>query len=237
MTDNSIKRLARRAFQAAGYTVRDVGHGVSGVDLLHDARVLLGEVPAPVLFDIGANIGQTALAMRATFPSARIWSFEPSPSTFASLRQAVEGDAGVIAEALAFGDAKGVLPFHVTRDHSVNDSLLAPTWSAGGSVVEVPVDTVDQYSRDHAVESIDLLKVDAQGYDLRVLAGARQMLLSRRIKLYCCEANFEQMYEGQATLLDLLAFADQVGYRLVGFYTQTYVNNRLSYLDAMFVSS
>ena len=60
------------------------------------------------------------------------------------------------------------------------------------------------------------------------------MLDDRRIQLYSCEANFEHMYDGQATLLDLLAFADKIGYKLVGFYEQTYVKNRLSYLDALF---
>jgi hypothetical protein len=44
------------------------------------------------------------------------------------------------------------------------------------------------------------------------------------------------MYEGQATLQDLLSFADEVGYKLMGFYEQTYVKNQLFYLDALFIS-
>jgi FkbM family methyltransferase len=235
VTGDSLKRFARRAFAAAGYAVRDVGHGVAGVDLLHDARVLMGDTASPVLFDIGANIGQTALAMLDAFREPQIWSFEPSPTTFEILRKAVDGRPGVTTEAIAFGEAVSTLPFHVTRDHSVNDSLLSPAWNAGGSVVEVRVETVDHYCQALKIDRISLLKVDAQGYDLKVLEGARQMLAKRKVHLYCCEANFEHMYEGQATLLDLLAFAESVGYRLVGFYGQTYVNDRLSYLDALFI--
>lgn len=236
MIGTSIKRLIRRAFAAAGYAIRDVGRGVGGVELLHDARILLGGVPQPVLFDVGANIGQTTRAMLAAFRSPSIRAFEPSPSTFEALRRAVGGRPGVTVEALAMGNAEGVLPFHVTRDHSVNDSLLAPTWNAGGAVVEVRVETIDAYCGRHGIESISLLKIDAQGFDLQVLKGARRMLAARRIKLYSCEANFERMYEGQATLRDLLALADEVGYKLVGFYEQTYVKNRLGYLDALFFS-
>lgn len=230
-----IKRITKRTLSRLGYTVRDVGVGVTGVDLLHDARVLAGNTPGQVLFDVGANVGQTTDAMLAAFPAPRVYAFEPSPVTCSALRSAVGKRAGVTVEVIAMGDAEGTLPFHITADYSVNDSLLKPVWNAGAKTVEVPVDTIDTYCKRVGINHISLLKIDTQGYDLRVLHGTRQMLSGRRIKLYCCEANFERMYEGQTTLRELLAFADEVGYRLVGFYEQSYVNNRLSYLDALFV--
>ncbi|EMI44584.1 methyltransferase FkbM family [Rhodopirellula sp. SWK7] len=94
--------------------------------------------------------------------------------------------------------------------------------------------TVDHYCESNNIDSIDLLKIDAQGYDLQVLNGARRMLTNGKIKLFCCEANFDQMYEGQATLIDLLTFGDALGYRLVGFYAISYSNDRLTYLDMLF---
>ena len=229
-----VKQLAKRAFHAAGYSVRDVGRGVAGVDLLHDARVLLNDAENLVLFDIGANVGQTTLAMCEAFQSPRIHAFEPSPKTAATLRRAVGGRPGVVVEAIAFGDTVGTLPFHVTEVHSVNDSLLRPRWNAGGTVVDVPVTTVDAYCTSRGIERIDLLKIDTQGYDLRVLHGARQLLRDRRVRLFACEANFPDLYDDQAQLSDLLAFADAVGYRLVGFYELSYMNNELTYLDALF---
>lgn len=237
MIGKSLKQLARRVFAAAGYAIRNVGHGVGGVELLHDAGILLGSTKEPILFDIGANIGQTTTAMLAAFQSPRIFAFEPSPSTVLALRHAVGARLGVTVEALAIGESQGVLPFYITKNYSVNDSLLAPTWNAGGSVVEVRVDTVDNYCSNHGIKSISLLKIDTQGYDLKVLKGARSMLNDRRIKLFSCEANFEQMYEGQANLKELLAFADEVDYQLVGFYEQSYVKNRLTYLDALFFAN
>jgi FkbM family methyltransferase len=230
----AARRLAKRAVRAAGYAVRDVGRGVGGVDLLHDADVLLGARPGLVVFDIGANIGQTTLAMLEVFQAPRIRSFEPSPATVKTLRRAVEGRSGVSVEAIAFGDAVGRLPFHVTADHSVNDSLLRPRWNDGGTVVEVPVATVDSYCETHGIAQIDLLKIDTQGYDLRVLHGARRMLGDRRVRLFTCEVNQQALYHEQAQLRDLFAFGDEVGYRLVGFYEQSYVNNELSYFDVMF---
>jgi FkbM family methyltransferase len=236
MLSRSLKRVVRRTLATYGYVIRDVGRGVQGVELLHDARILLGNASQPMLFDVGANIGQTTRAMLAAFTSPMIRAFEPSPSTVKLLRRAVGGHPGVTVEALAIGDVEGTFPFHVTRGYSVNDSLLAPTWNAGDIVVDVPVETIDNYCNRQGIQTISLLKIDAQGYDLRVLKGARRMLEDRRIKLYSCEANFEEMYHGQANLRELLGFADYLGYRLVGFYEQTYVKNKLSYLDALFFS-
>lgn len=229
-----MKRRVRRSLAAFGFAIRDVGRGVGGVELLHDSAVLLGNGRAAVLFDVGANVGQTTRAMLDAFRSPRIRAFEPSPLTCQTLRQAVGGRPGVIVEAIALGDVDGTLPFHVTQGHSVNDSLLTPTSRAGGTIIDVPVETIDTYCDRHHIESINLLKIDAQGYDLLVLKGARRMLNARRVMLYSCEANIEPMYEGQATLRDLLTFADEVGYKLVGFYEQSYVQNRLGCLDALF---
>jgi FkbM family methyltransferase len=218
----AVRRLAKRAFRAAGYSLRDVGRGVGGVDLLHDARVLLGDAPGLTLFDVGANVGQTTLAMLDAFDSPEVHAFEPSPATAVTLRQTVGDRPGVTVESIALGETVGRLPFHVTGAYSVNDSLLRPRWDAGGTVVDVAVETVDSYCRLRDLRRIDLLKVDAQGYDLSVLRGARAMLADRRIRLFCCEANFEDLYESQAGLGEVLSFADDVGYRV------------LSYLDALF---
>ncbi len=232
---NLLKQCIRRPINALGYAIRDIGTGVGGIDLLHDARTLLGGAESPVLFDIGANLGQTTQAMLKAFRSPHIYAFEPSPRTFASLRRTVAQQTHVRAEQLAMGERAGTLPFHVTQDHSVNDSLLTPTWPDDGSVVTVAVETIDGYCTRHRIDEIALLKIDAQGYDLNVLKGARQMFDARRIALYSCEANMTPMYDGQTTLLELLVFAQSVGYDLVGFYEQTYVNNTLGYLDALFV--
>jgi FkbM family methyltransferase len=147
----TVRRLAKRAFHAAGYSLRDVGRGVGGVDLLHDARVLLGHAAGLVLFDIGANVGQTTLAMLDSFDSPRIRAFEPSPGTAAILQRAVGSRPGVVVESIAFGETVGTLPFHVTEGFSVNDSLLRPRWNAGGTVIEVPVTNVDSYCREHGL--------------------------------------------------------------------------------------
>jgi FkbM family methyltransferase len=215
-----LKHLAKRALERTG-----LHH-----DFLGDARMLLGDASGLVLFDVGGNVGQTAADMVRRFKGPRIYSFEPSPKSFAALR---ERCPSVTCEQLAFGDAPGKLPFHLDSAWSVNDSLLRPAHGSDATV-EVQVDTIDAYCDRQKIERIDLLKIDTQGYDVRVLEGAAQMLAHRQIRLFSAEANLTPMYDGQPQPSALFAFAERFGYRVVGVYPGDYWGGRLAYLNAMF---
>ncbi len=174
------------------------------------------------------------LAQSVAFAHPRIIAFEPSPRPFAGLKELYGGHANVRLENVALADREGTATFHVTRDYSVNDSLLDPVWNANAHDIEVLVQTVDGYCEREHIQSVDLLKIDTQGNDLNVLRGASRMLDARLISLYLVEVMFVPMYAGQPTLADFLAFAEEHNYRLMGLYEQTYVRNRLGYLNACF---
>jgi len=233
-----IKKSIRRLLSRFGYVVRHVGQkgGMAGVDLLHDVSVLLGQKRPVVLFDVGANIGQTIASFLEMFPDSQIHSFEPSPAPFETLRNAYGQEARVHLENLALGDQEGALPFHVTNDYSVNDSLLEPVWDAGAKVVSVQVSTLDRYCQQHQVESIDHLKIDTQGFDLQVLRGASQILKEKRIHSLSVELTFSPMYKNQPSYIEVLSFLEKSGYQLLGFYEQTYRHNQLVYANALFVA-
>lgn len=201
---------------------------------MHDVRVVLQDKPSPTLFDVGANIGQTVDEFLATFRKPRIYSFEPSPGTFEALRLKYGSREGISLENIALDCHEGTRPFHVTRDHSVNDSLLRPVWNAGGEEVQVAVETLDGYAGRHGIQSIDLLKIDTQGNDLNVLRGAEQLLSKGRIRLFSIEVMFAAMYEGQPKLVDIMSFAERMRYELIGVYEQTYIGNRMNYFNACF---
>lgn len=234
-----IKSLIRGLLGHFGYVVRSVGDpgGVTGVDLLHDVWVVLGTKLPVTLFDVGANVGQTITSFLHTFPECRIYSFEPSPSSFETLKSTFGRDSRCHLENLALGDQVAILPFQVTQDYSVNDSLLEPSWGAKAKKVMVQVFTLDQYCREHGIEIIDSLKIDTQGYDLNVLRGGSRMLGEKRIRACSGKLTFTCMYKDQPSHIDILSFSEKFGYRLIGFYEQTYRHNQLIYANALFVPS
>jgi FkbM family methyltransferase len=231
-----FKKAIRGCLSRFGYVIRSVpdAGGISGVDLLHDVRILLGKRPV-TLFDVGANIGQTVVSFLEAFKEPRIFSFEPSPEPFAALRSAYGQDSRVRVENMALGDQQSELPFHVTLDYSVNDSLLEPAWNAQAKTEAVPVTTLDRYCEQHGIESIDFLKVDTQGYDLKVLQGSRRLLKEKKIRGFSVELIFTPMYKDQPSYIDLLRFPEEFGYQLLGIYEQTYRHGRLVYANALFV--
>jgi hypothetical protein len=83
--------------------------------------------------------------------------------------------------------------------------------------VEITVTTLDLFCQQEKIESIDLLKTDCQGFDLRVMQGAKKMLSERRIKIIQCESLFVSEYEGQGWFYDLLHFLTDMGYVPVSF--------------------
>jgi FkbM family methyltransferase len=117
--------------------------------------------PNDVILDVGANVGQSAIRFRAMFPQARIVCFEPIASTFAELRRNTRG-IGVEAYKLALGSEGKSQTMFLTR-FSTTSSLLKPPEEELRNTEQVEVVTLDQFAKEGSLDSIGLLKVDAEG--------------------------------------------------------------------------
>lgn len=181
-------------------------------NLLQDAAKLLG--PSPILFDVGANVGQTTEAMLATFQNPRVYAFEPSPYTFEEMEGRI-GDRAVLINA-GVGAEPGALPFYRHHDSSsILDSFLPMVGSSEPNGTARVVTIVD-FCREKGIEHIDFLKIDTQGFELNALRGAVGML--PRTKLIAFEVTTIPQYEGQPKPSELFAFAEQHEFRIVRVY-------------------
>jgi FkbM family methyltransferase len=232
----SMKRQIRTLFRKLGYNIESVGdpNSPSGDDMLHDVNIFLGRSIGNVLFDVGANIGQSIDAFRREFRSPIIYSFEPSPRTFPQLMR-THGEIVNRIEQIALSQNRGTMDFYVIGEYSVNDSLL-PTGNKNSQTVQVETWPLDGYCQDRQIERIDFLKIDTQGNDLNVLRGARSMLEEHRIRAFCVELLFRKFYVGQPSYLEILSAIHAAGYRPLGFYDNFYLNGKLSHCDACFVA-
>jgi FkbM family methyltransferase len=169
--------------------------------------------------DIGANKGQWATALLAMAKPERMEVFEPNPEAFAALSQCIRNRPGVRLHPIAIGAERGELPLQVTND-SVFASFLRPLpeiavhYGASAlsitSEVRVPVEPLDRVLSDR--QPIDLLKIDVQGFERGVIAGARECLARTRAVLV--EANFVQHYEGDESLDSLTVLLREHGFGL-----------------------
>lgn len=160
--------------------------------------------------------------VRPIFANAHIHSFEPGQEAFARLRASTNADSKVTAHRLTLGDAPGELQLFRHED-SATDSLLpegadiyskSPSHFAGSRPAErVQVNKLDPFCARHAIERIDVLKIDTQGFDDRVLKGAMGMLRAGKVGAVKLEANSVELYKGQAEFSDMIAMLDDAGFR------------------------
>ncbi len=147
--------------------------------------------PGMTFVDIGANIGYfTFLAASIVGPAGRVFAVEPGPGTFAQLESSVaENHLGVEIHNIGLSDHPGELPLYLPSEHLHNNSPTMVEHAEMGRKVMVPVRTLDQCLDDWDVGSVDLLKMDVEGHEPRVLSGGENSLRSGRIKAILCEFN------------------------------------------------
>jgi FkbM family methyltransferase len=150
--------------------------------------------------DVGANEGQWIRALLAVTKVNRIEAFEPVPEAELRLRELFAGNPQYRSTRAAVGEIAGEMELNITADSRFS-SLLKPVDSlsshyASGPVIQQIVSTrvvpLDEALK--SIASIDLLKIDAQGFEDKVLSGAKETL--ERTKVILMEANLAAHYCG-----------------------------------------
>lgn len=202
-----------------------------------------GEVKT--VFDVGANRGQTITWFRPLFPESDIHAFEPLLSAFADLQKIAQMDRRVVPHNVALGDVRTVetmyensvdttnslLPNSISIDKYAPPHMVVP---AGQS--QVNVERLDQFCQENGIDTIDVLKIDAQGYEAKILAGAGDMLTPSRIRGVYLELMFVPFYKGQCWGGELIEMMRSKGYRLFGLTGISFDEKEgWRWSDAMFV--
>jgi FkbM family methyltransferase len=192
-------------------------------DFHSNVERLLGRRPE-VVFDVGANVGQTLISFRRAWPKARVVCFEPSTNPLAELRRVADGDPLAEVHQLALSDVAGEFEFHEFPVSTANSLLTpvidetSPDFLNHGTKSMVRAMTLDAWCAEKAVTRIDLLKIDTQGADGRVLAGADATLRAHKIGLVYFEVIFAKHYIAQHSFAECEALLSSRGYRFVDFY-------------------
>jgi FkbM family methyltransferase len=193
----------------------------------------------PVIFDVGANVGQTTLAFKRSIPCAEVHAFEMVPSTFNQLVENTCSLPYVILNPFGLSDRDDQRTIRLNNDplcNSVRATVGDENTSIGYPTTTVRLRTLDAYCAERNIERIDILKSDTEGHELAVLDGAGRWLREHRIQAILVECTLDGMSNDHVPLAALTHYLSPYGFALFGLYDLGYEwNGRLSYLNALFV--
>lgn len=201
------------------------------------AQALPSGTAEGALLDVGAFHGDFTAAMLAAGVCREAWLFEPNPDSQAVLRPRFAATKGVTLVPTAVGAAVG--PRELKRDgHPSTASLLDYADQAAATRadrVTVACTTLDAWWEQQGSPKIRLLKVDTQGHDLAVLAGAERLVARDRPHLVV-ELIFTPLYQGQCSPAALLTWAEARRYRLGGLFNEhCTATGGLAFADAVLI--
>lgn len=231
------RKITRSAFKMLGYELVEVSQRPL------ETLCGLGSLPIKTVIDVGANVGQFSRYVSEFFPKAQIHAFEPLPPAYESLNQwARESGCSLKTYNKAVGSERGTgeMQHHIdfTPSSSILDSMAtdSPVWQKTRvEKIQVEVTTLDDEfpNGGGALEKDILLKLDVQGFEDRVLSGAKRLLPACSIVIV--EHCTEQLYSGQAGFDDIYRHIQAAGLEYIGNLSQHHAKDgKVVFADIVF---
>ena len=234
---DNYKNVLKNILKKLGYDIKKTPP--IGSDPFKDMAFFLNGIGEPIIFDIGANIGQSVDRIKKAIPRSIIHSFEPSPDSFWELTEHCKKYNNVNTWNCGIGSSEKVLPFF--ENHSPTFSSFLELGETTGTYIEkvtnVDIITLDSFARANNIDFIDVVKSDTQGFEFEVFKGAEKLMNDNKIGLLYFEFTFSDMYIGLPKFNEVFQFLTEHNFLFVCYYEQRFLNNLISWTDVMFINS
>lgn len=179
--------------------------------------------PGMTFIDVGANDGYYSLfAARRVGPTGKVVAIEPSSRERAHLQRNLgrNGLDNVQVVAAALGAEPGVVDLHLAHGvHAGHNTLgdFAHDDVVRASSERVPLETLDAVVARHSLTQVDMVKIDVEGGEAGVIAGARKVLNEMR-PILLMELNDRALRaQGQSAEALLRTLREDVAYQILTF--------------------
>lgn len=133
-----------------------------------------------VVIDAGANIGSFSVFCSNMKKNLTIHAFEPTRRTFETLKKNASPYKNIFCHNLGLGDEAAVKRIYFSA-HSTSGSAFEDGGVAGSDgrtdlSEEVKITTIDDFVRQNDIPRVDFIKIDTEGYERKILAGAKETI-------------------------------------------------------------
>jgi len=194
-----------------------------GISIFNDIAESFPSYHVNKIFDVGANVGNSAAIYMGLFPASRIFCFEPVAETYHQLKRNMQNRKQVCCFQLAMGafPAKGtILLGSNSRMNSLVDEETLSVNTGPIRTEKVEISTIEAFCKVKGIGHIDYLKIDVEGGDLDVLKGAENMLTGQTIDFVEVEAGMNPKNERHVPFNALKTYLERYDYFLFGIFEQ-----------------
>lgn len=239
---NLIERLAveiqktkriKRLKNSAGKNLKQ-GH----TDSLELLEIISMDLKAPIIFDIGANIGTWTLLAKSIFPESVIHAFEPLENHVDKFNLNCKKLDSIYLHPFCAGNENNISKINISS-FSDSSSLLEATPLEFKSYnikkvseADVSVKRLSDLIKENMIPIPDLIKLDIQGFELEALRGLNKYL--HEVRYIICEVSFKEYYKNQALFLEIANYLSSFDHHLFALGHNCPVGKELHQIDVLF---
>lgn len=241
---NSIKSFIKASLNTLGYELHKSKMLTASDDPFFILSKLLYPEKVNIIVDAGASIGNTSTRFSSLFPCAKIHSIEPYPIFYRTLHRVSKSNLNIVPHKIALSNFNGLSKLNINYSKGTNSFLDTNSEHSEilGNLLKkekeivVKCRTLDAFTEENKIESLDILKLDLQGYESKAIEGANNILEKDKVGVILCEIIFEDFYKGQTDPFELLkCLLDQYSFSFFNLYQEVYHKGKLLQADAILI--
>jgi len=133
-----------------------------------------------VFVDVGANVGHHSLYLSKY--CAKVHAFEPLPVLNREIEKKIErnGIKNIHVHKCGLGDESGEFTYYLPEDKNHGMGSFVASQTGNNEIVRLPIENGARYLAANNISRIDIVKIDVEGYEPRVLSGLKDALVRNR---------------------------------------------------------
>src|SRR5260370_41822488 len=210
-----MRRILQSILGKFGYRLVRINDGPrpsEGLDPFFSLLQRLGFAPTHIL-DVGANRGNWTRTAIKHFPGAHYTLVEPQDHLKSHIRDLLDRGCNIHWINAGVGDKSGVMPMAISSRDDSSTFVLTDRHgqTTGSQQMMIEVKTLNEIVSSSTAGPPDLVKIDAEGFDLNVLRASSSLL--GKTDIFLAEAEVCGNYDN--SVAEVVRFMVAAEYRLI----------------------